>query len=163
MSAYLVDKAVIDALVGWADEWQVANTLREAELAPYVTPEMVDHEGEFRDLLGGYLWGVNAWSVMTRYPDITVSTMDRMPGGPDRPEWTWGYRLPLAVYSHTRPEWGFWDERRAAMAPRLLGAIGTYEYQSCEFEEYQQSAAHHLMGELALSVSLHLSLSFEGA
>lgn len=141
MSAWIVSKAHIDALVGAAVTYDRGSGLRyySNEAGPDVTG-MVHWDRSNANHLGRMLWGENLKSIVYRYPndasgdrpgpnDFTDDDVDtyQFPRGAD-------YREPIVV----------------------LKSIDCYEYQSCEHPEWRGSAAkqfcealrRRLIGEL---------------
>ena len=131
MSAYIVSKAHIDALVavaangpanrspkypgdGWTPPmWRLTDNSQDALNARH-NP----------DLIGSMLWQENVMSVVHRYPN----SLNDLPGPVD-----FDAEMVL-TYTSERPA-------RMLTATEALKAIDGYEYQSCEHPEWKDSQA----------------------
>ena len=151
MSAFVVSKEHIDALVSvalsgpenavvepgcyWPRPFTYyagrAETVAEAsELLRSVRLENADE-------LGQMLWGTNALSVRTRYPDLYEGGEYPGPLGFDV-GWVDEYRY---VRPFTRPT-----------AVEALKLIDCYEYQSCEFDAWREHPAYYFCEALRFSL-----------
>src|SRR3990167_7708444 len=129
MSAYIVNKAHIDALM------QAGLTYGRRPPIRWDLPEsgtqrryrQLDHQTS--DAVGAMLWAENVRSIRARYPDVGAD----LEGAPGPVDLTAG-----AVHGYTFP---------VMSAPRLmpvaiLKALDGYEYQTCEHPEWETSEAH---------------------
>lgn len=115
MSAYLVSKSHIDALVA------LYATVRKREGSP-LSPQTMNH-------LGSILIDANVRSIEARYPD-TAGKPAEMPGpdvdSPDR-AFANGYT---------------WSPVRATVTPiGALALVQCYSYQTCEYDGFEESDA----------------------
>jgi len=118
MSAYMVDKAHIDALVRLAERHQSSYYVREGYWVQVV--------GGNRNTVGQMLTDANVTSVMARYRGEKV---ENLPGRIDH-WWTEPYRFGG-------------DLRTAPLTPvQGLKAINGYVYQACEASTWETSEAH---------------------
>lgn len=150
MSAFVQDKAHIDALVALAVRGPSGEDVRpdyawygprwENERGDWV---QVDYNGGrsdriVADELGRMLWAENVRSVQYRYPD-TLDNPEAMPGPCDF--------TPAEVLTYSWP----------LNTPRLtavdgLCAISGYEYQACEHPGWMTSEAYRFCGALRRSL-----------
>jgi hypothetical protein len=158
MSAYIVDKAHIDALVtvavlgpvtepsaynttGWtgprAAGWdgitwsQVPRRVAEAlQGAPRRKAEF-----DTGDEVGQVLVDANVASIEYRYPD-TIGHTENCPG-PCEPYWVEPYA---------------WKGGRRLTALQALAAINGFEYQACERPDWEDSEAYRLLESLKASL-----------
>lgn len=143
MSAFVVGKEHIDAMVSLALEGPSGNAVRPGywprPFAYYAgrDAETIGEWSELRreirledaDALGQMLWGTNALSVRTRYPDLYE--------GGDYPG-PIGFSVEDDVY-----EYRYTSPRPRPTAVEGLKLIACFEYQSCEFDEWKNHAAHY--------------------
>lgn len=138
MSAFVVSKEHIDAMVSLA----IAGP-SEVAPGPGYWPQTFSyyHEGERHEVrlenadeLGAMLWGTNALSVRTRYPDLYEG--GEYPG-------PIGFSVDDDVYEYryTRP-------RRRPNPVEGLKLINCYEYQTCEFEAWEDHPAYAFCEQL---------------
>ena len=124
MSAWMVSKAHIDALIRVALEGP-----KDGDKRQWMRPYFQHQELSYRQAndLGECLTKENLSSIHSRYPD-TVTNPENTPG-PNEQYW-------LEPYNYRS------SQARHLTAVEALKAIGCYEYQACEHEEWEQSAAH---------------------
>lgn len=117
MSAFLVSKKHIDFLVSAAYLWGRTNLSRYLPCG-----------AEFKDVtcddVGRLLWRENVRSVAHRYGP---GQFDLVPGASDR---------AIDTYRHA------FDLQAPHQAVKVIKAIQCLEYQSCEHDGWEQSAAH---------------------
>lgn len=150
MSAFIQDKAHIDALVALAVRGPSATAVSpdtawhaprwESSTGDWIS---VDHVGGSpdrisADTLGQVLWGENVRSIQYRYPD-TIEAPDAMPGPIDFTPadvliYSWPFSTPLLT------------------AVDGLDAISGYEYQACEHPEWTNSEAYRFCDALRRSL-----------
>lgn len=142
MSAFVVSKEHIDAMVSLALEGP-------SGLAPgpgyWPQPFSYYHDGERRpvrlenaDELGQMLWGTNALSVRTRYPDCYDGGEYPGPIG-------FSVEDDVYEYHYTRP-------RPRPTAVEGLKLVSCYEYQTCEFATWEEHAAYAFCDALRRSL-----------
>lgn len=120
MSAYMVSKHHIDALVTLAKLKRVMN-VTQAECNP---------DDEIEDVAGRRLVAENRKSINSRYPD-TVGNVDGEPG------------------DHTNDEpYTYSMVRRIPTTVEGLKLVACYMYQACEHEGWRDSWAHRLCSHL---------------
>lgn len=132
MSAYVVDKAHIDALVK-------AALGQRQDFRYWHNEEHKRVDSNNAEEIGAMLWNENVRSVSYRYPS---DSLESLPGRIDSP-WLTPY-----TYSFMRTPY------REPVA--VLKAIDCYEYQSCETPDWEQSEAfafcralrRHVIGRL---------------
>lgn len=133
MSAYVVDKAHIDAMVrlgiegpagyhggpggAWSDHYYVNDPTAELGARPV-------HVREEPTRIGQMLVSENVESVWYRYPDDR--TINDLPGPTDKSD--------LMEYRY--------QPGRRLTVPEALVALSGYEYQSCEHPGWRDSEAH---------------------
>jgi len=122
MSAFMVSKSHINALVAVA-YYGPAGAHSRYWYAPYFH----DHKLQREDLdeLGDMLVKENLSSIHARYPD-TISNPDATPG-PCNNYWLEPFQ--------------FADGSKRPNVVQALKLIACYEYQSCEHDEWERSAA----------------------
>jgi hypothetical protein len=135
MSAYVVDREHIDALVCLAVRGPGGRPINPCR-AWHGVRWLPDSDSDWRDalhaehgnadMIGRMLWAENVRSIHYRYPD----TVDRgnLPGPSDFTE--------AEVFTYV---WPFSAPRLTAV--QGLGAIDCYEYQSCEHPGWASSEA----------------------
>jgi len=120
MSAYIVDKAHINALLRFADAPAYHS---HSSFTWYHNEEWHELTHETEDAVGQMLLDENVKSVCYRYPDDSITSL---PGRTDAE-----YLMPFKAYpTVNRPT-----------ATDALSMIGCYEYQSCEHPEWPESEA----------------------
>ena len=136
MSAYMVDKAHVDALVRAAAErrmnyyWEPA---KDRTGSPWVK---VTHEE--RDRIGQLLTDQNRDSVSYRYPDDALTDLP----GPLSAWWILPYR---------------YDPRGPILTPvQTLKALDGYAYQACETPDWEATEAHAICDALRDEQIRHL-------
>jgi len=133
MSAFVVDKAHIDALVGaivWGPKGATGNTWRLYD-PDTEQPLTVDDA----DRVGVELWNENVRSVAYRYPQDT--------GSGDRPG-------PCDFSDDQVPAYTFPITMTARLsAAECLKATHCLRYQSCEHPQWQGSRAERILDTLA--------------
>lgn len=129
MSAFMLDKAHIDALVATAlhgpQEISFPSN-RWYTLEFGLDYRQLKSEDDSANILGELLVKENLSSILYRYPD-TEKNPDDMPGPADS-YWSKSYKFPP-------------NTKRLTII-QALKAIQCYEYQSCEHAEWEASAAH---------------------
>ena len=141
MSAYIVSKAHIDALitaagsVNYAEHdsglsWYVRNA---AKPGGYDHHELSYSDRERASEVGAMLWAENLTSINYRYPD-TIEDMSNCPG-------------PVGFGLETVDEYTFRPTARLSVVT-VLKAIACYEYQTCEHPTWKDSEAYAFCQEL---------------
>jgi hypothetical protein len=125
MSAFIVDKAHIDALVDCFNRGP--RDANAADWANHVGSRFVD-----QDALGRLLWLENLKSVAARYPDDKSGQRPGPCGVTDD---------AIAAYEYAQPA------RRLTIV-EAFKAIACYEYQSCEHRGWEKSDAHTICEQL---------------
>lgn len=133
MSAYMVSKEHIDALVATAvygptDNARPAGYGQTRWYAIYFDNPSRRLDYESASIAGEILVKENLSSIHTRYPD-TLTNPDNTPG-PCEQYWLTEYAFPR-------------DAKRLTTI-QALKALACYEYQSCEHPEWSTSEAHSL-------------------
>ncbi len=124
MSAFVIERAAIDALARFACQRETVWTDQTAE-GKYRYLEMSD-----ADWLGRELWNENVVSVAYRYDDA-----DDLPAEEGfTPETALDYTLPTSAWM-----------RPAASAASILKTADCLEYQSCEHPGWETSRAKKLL------------------
>jgi len=129
MSAFMLDKAHIDALVATALHGPLEIFLPSKRW--YTLDFGLDYrrlipEDDSANTLGELLLKENLSSILYRYPD-TKNNPDNLPGPADS-YWSKPYKFPP-------------NTKRLTII-QALKALDCYEYQSCEHLEWEASAAH---------------------
>lgn len=119
MSAFLVSKKHIDFLVSAAYLWGRTN------LRQYLPRELAEKDLTASDV-GRLLWRENLLSVAHRYDG--VAGFEETPGAIEK---------SIATYRHAI------DLNAPSQALKVIKAIQCLEYQSCEHDGWEPSAAHH--------------------
>jgi len=139
MSAYMVSKEHIDAIVyaayeGPKDNGRPSGYGRQTWYRPGFKGNNGENQVDFHNLdeLGKLLVKENLSSIHARYPD-TIADPKHTPGPCDQ---YW-----LQPYTWTRPT-------RRLNAVEALKALACYEYQSCEHQEWESSAARQFCESL---------------
>jgi hypothetical protein len=127
MSAYVVDRAHIDAIVGTA---LCPTNHGGSGLCDPDTGRILDLSDA--DWAGVELWSENLRSVAYRYPD---DVSGERPGPVDLTD--------EEVYAYTFPK--DWQRFRILTAVETLKAIRGLEYQSCEHPEWETSWAYKFL------------------
>lgn len=144
MSAWIVSKAHIDALVSAAG--QIDYGAHSSGLSWYHRDqrhEMTYTDTETASAVGAMLWAENLRSINYRYPD-TVSDETNIPGPSD-----FAGHASIDAYTFKR------TNRLEPVA--ILKAIACYEYQTCEHPGWKTSESyafcdalrHKMIGQLA--------------
>jgi hypothetical protein len=149
MSAYIVDKAHIDALVRAAvDQRDMSYYLpagaRHGDVVIGPGGTRIVCRRENRDEVGQMLTDANVASVAYRYDD---TERDELPGTVEG-SWTLPYR---------------YDPRGPILTPvQGLKALDGYEYQSCETPDWTSSEAWHFCDDLRGAL-IHALPGYEAA
>jgi hypothetical protein len=131
MSAYMLDKAHIDALVATALDGPTDIPVQSGQWNCY-TPRFgedcrkLQYNDNSADVLGELLVKENLSSILSRYPDCAEDPSN-LPGPADS-YWSAPYHFPIGT-------------KRLTIV-QALKAIDCYEYQSCEHPEWENSFAH---------------------
>lgn len=130
MSAFMVSKAHIDAIVataieGPSDGVKGGGYGQANWYSIYFDNPSRKLDYESAHVLGEMLVKENLSSIHSRYPD-TIDNPDDTPG-PIEQYWLEQYKFPI----HTKP----------LTVVQALKAIHCYEYQSCEHDEWESSQA----------------------
>ncbi len=136
MSAFIVDKAHIDAIVavalfGPSDSRSSSWRGRE--------PYMGQHKAEpgTANLVGQQLIDTNVLSIKARYPDC-IDNPENTPG-PCEQYWNDPYAFPVAEpHQYTG----------LPTTAEALKIIACYEYQACEFPDWENSLSYHFCNSL---------------
>lgn len=133
MSAYIVDKPVIDALVAlaqWGPKDRAPAYPGDGWSGPYTYRDRSEQD------IGAALVAENILSIQARYPD-TIADPEHMPG-------------PIVHY--WEPTYTFDPTVKRPTAVEGLAVIAHYEYQSCEHPEWMTSDAHEFCDGLRHSL-----------
>ena len=142
MSAYLVSRATIDALVAGAKAqgpgtyfWYAGEAALSCEFANFASDDEADDNQRFNeDTLGRMLWTENLISINARYPD-TVDHPEAVPGsleGDDVAGYTYGPGIKVVNLDPLG----------------VLGVIRGYQYQACEHQGWRNSIAKAFVNDL---------------
>ena len=152
MSAYIVPKAHIDAMVSAAAsvehghhssgmDWWTVDDLRAVTDYMSCRREVGYSDQAQLDRVGGMLWGENLVSIQYRYPDTIEGGCYPGPSDFDPSQ--------VDTYSHRGMPRGF-------DPIAILKAIAGYEYQSCEHPGWKASEARFFCDALRLKMIRNL-------
>ena len=134
MSAFLVSKQHINALVAWVMSDRLGSDYANAGTFPEVARRCAAG-ATLADAIGRVLWAENLRSVQTRYPDCKASPGEIHPD------------TPGAVEGESIEEWTYRPES-ARNAVQTISACRCLEYQSCETDNWLDTEAHKILDRI---------------
>ena len=146
MSAYMVSKSHIDALVDLTIYGPLERH-RGQQCWVGVYADLGDGRGQRKitdgdeDAFGDVLIRENLSSIHYRYPETAATDPENTPGPTDQ---YW-----LAEYRHARPG-------RQLMAIQGIKAIKCFQYQACEHPEWHDSKAKEILNSMIHSLVAYL-------
>lgn len=125
MSAFVVDHALIDAILSYADLKRMDNQLS------YALDRTASSCADWT-AIGQELLRENLRSVLHRYPDCGE---DDAPG-----------TIGETVASYKFKQWpGVFTMPHAKLSAWILKSCNCFDYQACETDDYEQSKAHAII------------------